>query len=119
MKKADGQDIQIKLAERMSLLVCSCGFFVAMQMPCEHILRILTQKRKEEEVIKYYNQRWLKLEEIRTSDELLEELDCLIEENEKLDHRQKEDVKNVVKEENSEENLLENDGEFGDEEDLL
>jgi len=76
-------------------------------------------------IIKGRKKKWLnilikdvKLEKIRTSDELLEELDRLIEENEKSDRRQKEDVKNVVKE-NSEENLLENDGEFGDEEDLL
>ena len=54
LKRVDNQDILIKLTEQLDLLICSYGFFVAMQFPCEHILRILTQKRKEEEVIKYH-----------------------------------------------------------------
>jgi len=108
LKRADNQDIQIKLTEQLDLLVCSCGFFVAMQFPCEHILRILTQKRKEEDVIKYFNQRWFKSGEPRSSDELLNELDRLIKENRKPDPSQNEEVKGEIEEEKLEQNPFEN-----------
>ena len=55
-------------------LMTPCDFISMKKMPCKHILRSLTQERKEPDGLNYFNQRWLKVSQEDPSDEVIEEL---------------------------------------------
>jgi len=56
--KAGNSQIKYLLVEEDHKLCCPCGFYRAMSMPCEHILRILTQEGKETDILKYFSAKW-------------------------------------------------------------
>jgi len=78
--KADKNHIKFIFTETDSLLLCSCNYQKVMKLPCEHILRILTEKKKEESILDYIGQRWRSEIQFQKEDEVLEELKILIEE---------------------------------------
>lgn len=65
---------------------CSCGFFKAMLMPCEHILKILTHEGIETEILDYFDVRWLKSLHIEVDDMVLKELERMI--SQENDHQE-------------------------------
>ena len=79
--KAENQTIKYALTKEDDRYSCPCGFYKAMGMPCEHVLRILTQEGRETKVLAYYSQRWYKEIEIniRSSDNVLQALDDFVE----------------------------------------
>ena len=98
--KAENSQIKYLIVRENEKLSCPCGFSRAMSMPCEHILRVLTQEGKEMDILEYFSQRWYEKVQIRTSDGVLKELDNFIKE-EKRNHSQS------PLEEKSEENVAE------------
>jgi len=65
---------------------CSCGFFKAMLMPCEHILKVLTHEGIEMEILDYFDVRWLRSIHIEVDDMVLEELERMI--SQEKDHQE-------------------------------
>ena len=77
--KAENQAIKYALTKEDDRYSCPCGFYKVMGMPCEHVLRILTQEGRETNVLAYYCQRRYKEINIRSSDNVLQALDDYIE----------------------------------------
>jgi len=50
-----------------------------MKLPCEHILRILTEIQKEEEILAYIDTRWRIGVQYEQKDEVLKEINKIIE----------------------------------------
>jgi len=50
-----------------------------MKLPCEHILRTLTERKKEEEILAYVDIRWRIGVKYEQKDEVWEELNKIIE----------------------------------------
>jgi len=53
--KADDPNVKYTLIKKGTTLECPCSFILMMKMSCEHILRILTQERKESDVLNYFS----------------------------------------------------------------
>jgi len=77
--RADDKQKKIVLDERNGIFHCCCGFFSALKIPCEHILRFLSEKKKEADVMNYYSPRWSNKLKLSKDDALLEYLESLIE----------------------------------------
>jgi len=58
---------------------CSCGFQLIMKLSCEHVLRVLTEENRENEILDYISCPWMNTISIRNSDRILEELTSIIE----------------------------------------
>jgi len=81
--KVDNPDYKYIIEKKEEKYHCQCGFFKAMLMPCEHILKILTYEDNEKEVLDYFDVRWLKNINVEADDEVLKELERLINEEKK------------------------------------
>lgn len=60
------------------LLECPCTAFLSTGLPCVHVLRLLTEQKKEKDVLKYVSHRWYK-QDIIPSDNIVKDLELLLE----------------------------------------
>jgi len=78
--KIETPNLKFLINKENELLSCSCNFQNIFKLPCEHILRILTEEEKEDLVLDYIDKRWRKDLVISTIDYISEELRKMIEE---------------------------------------
>ena len=83
--KADSPETKYTLTARNAILECSCGFTRAMLMPCEHMLRVLTQQHKESTILNYFDPRWHNFDPVQVPDDTLIELKRLLDLEKKRD----------------------------------
>jgi len=59
-------------------------------MPCEHVLRYLSDENEEDDILDYIDRRWMSTITINKSDSILEELTKVIEKEKKRIPKEKE-----------------------------
>lgn len=78
--KADNSYIQYGMTQEENIFFCSCGYQKILKLPCEHILRVLTEQKKEDDILAYIDMRWRETISFAEKDEVLEELIKMIDE---------------------------------------
>ena len=106
--RGDNEEIKYTLIEDdKHLLQCPCTSFLSLGLPCEHVLKVLTNQQKEKEIMNYINNRWLKSKDEEITDTISIALKEMIDKeknagSEVEDQDQKEDLLEEEDKENEE-----------------
>lgn len=82
LQRADNHNIRINLKRIDNKLDCKCGFYLSLHIPCEHILKFLTEFKQEEQIMQYYDSRWHNINLIN-DDSLIDYLEKIIQDERK------------------------------------